>query len=71
MPCHLHSHPLNAARSNVYRENRHVPANVNVNMTEQALLEVRQRAAKKNWDLSPGPLRIRDQDRLSEGDTNC
>ena len=39
---------LKGLRPEVYRENRHITGNMNVNVTEQALLEARQRASQKN-----------------------
>ena len=38
----------------VYRENRHITGNMNVNVTEQALLEARQRASRHREQLING-----------------
>ena len=45
---------LKATRPEVYRENRHITGDMNVNMTEQALLEARQRASRHREQLING-----------------
>ena len=39
---------LKGLRLEVYRENKHITGDINVNVTEQALLEARLRASQKN-----------------------
>ena len=45
---------LKGLRPEVYRENRHLTGDMNVNVTEQALLEARQRASRHREQLING-----------------